>query len=227
MKIQCDVCEKAQATVICCADEAALCTKCDIKVHAANKFASKHQRLLLQCLSNKLPVCDICQDKTAFIFCVEDRALFCNVCDESIHSASSSLSAKHQRLLATGIRLGLSSSYYNDAIKSQMERQPPKQSSQQLSIETTSQHLPNIALPSLAVDGLLGFSERESNHKKEQLELDELKWLKDIGLFGEQPAAAVPDMSISQSRNVDMPNKKPRVEIPYHNEYYFTVPNLG
>lgn len=61
MKIQCDVCEKAQATVICCADEAALCAKCDIEVHAANKLASKHQRLHLQCLSNKLPPCDICQ----------------------------------------------------------------------------------------------------------------------------------------------------------------------
>lgn len=61
MKIQCDVCEKAPATVICCADEAALCAKCDVEVHAANKLASKHQRLLLQCLSNKLPPCDICQ----------------------------------------------------------------------------------------------------------------------------------------------------------------------
>ncbi|XP_016511606.2 B-box zinc finger protein 24-like [Nicotiana tabacum] len=227
MKIQCDVCEKAQATVFCYADEAALCTKCDIKVHAVNKLASKHQRLLLQNLCNKLPLCDICQDKTAFIFCVEDRALFCNECDESIHSAASSLSAKHQRFLATGIRLGLSSSYYNDAIKSQMERQRPKQSSQQLSIETTSQHLPNIALPSLAVDGLLGYSERESIHKKEQLELGELKWLKDIGLFGEPPAAAVPELSISQSSNFDLPHKKPRVEIPDNNEYYFTVPNLG
>ncbi|KAF2300240.1 hypothetical protein GH714_010937 [Hevea brasiliensis] len=47
MKIQCDVCERAPATVICCADEAALCAKCDIEVHAANKLASKHQRLLL------------------------------------------------------------------------------------------------------------------------------------------------------------------------------------
>lgn len=61
MKIQCDVCEKAPATVICCADEAALCAKCDFEVHAANKLASKHQRLHLQCLSNKLPKCDICQ----------------------------------------------------------------------------------------------------------------------------------------------------------------------
>lgn len=61
MKIQCDACEKSPATVICCADEAALCASCDVEIHAANKLASKHQRLLLQCLSNKLPRCDICQ----------------------------------------------------------------------------------------------------------------------------------------------------------------------
>ena len=61
MKIQCDVCAKAPATVICCMDEAALCARCDIEGHAANKLASKHQRLHLQCLSNKLPKCDICQ----------------------------------------------------------------------------------------------------------------------------------------------------------------------
>ncbi|KAI8027488.1 B-box zinc finger protein 25 [Camellia lanceoleosa] len=102
MKIQCDVCEKAPATVICCADEAALCAKCDIEVHAANMLASKHQRLLLQSLSNKLPPCDICQEKATFIFCVEDRALFCRDCDEPIHSASS-LFANHQWFLATGI----------------------------------------------------------------------------------------------------------------------------
>lgn len=71
MKIQCDVCEKAPATVICCADEAALCSECDVEVHAANKLASKHQRLLLQCLSNKLPPCDICQ------VCKSSTPLFC------------------------------------------------------------------------------------------------------------------------------------------------------
>ena len=61
MKIQCDVCEKAPATVICCADEAALCPQCDIEIHAANKLASKHQRLHLNSLSTKFPRCDICQ----------------------------------------------------------------------------------------------------------------------------------------------------------------------
>lgn len=61
MKIQCDVCEKAPATVICCADEAALCPQCDVEIHAANKLASKHQRLHLNSLSTKFPRCDICQ----------------------------------------------------------------------------------------------------------------------------------------------------------------------
>ena len=41
MKIQGDICEKAQATVICCANEAALCAKCYIEVHAANKLTTK------------------------------------------------------------------------------------------------------------------------------------------------------------------------------------------
>ena len=71
MKIQCDVCEKAPATVICCADEAALCAKCDVEVHAANKLASKHQRLLLQCLSTKLPTCDICQVTLYHYVCLD------------------------------------------------------------------------------------------------------------------------------------------------------------
>jgi CRISPR/Cas system-associated protein Cas10 (large subunit of type III CRISPR-Cas system) len=70
MKIQCDVCEKAPATMICCADEAALCAKCDIEVHAANKLASKHQRLHLQSLSSKLPRCDICLVKFSLFFII-------------------------------------------------------------------------------------------------------------------------------------------------------------
>ncbi|KMZ73612.1 hypothetical protein ZOSMA_145G00020 [Zostera marina] len=110
MRIQCDVCEKAVATTICCADEAALCDKCDVQIHSANKLASKHQRLLLQNLSSKLPFCDICQEKSAFIFCVNDRALFCRDCDESIH-VEGTLSGDHQRILATGIGVALSSSH--------------------------------------------------------------------------------------------------------------------
>ncbi|KAJ0753934.1 putative transcription factor interactor and regulator Znf-B family [Helianthus annuus] len=84
-----------------------LCARCDVEVHAANEPASKHQMLLLNTPSDKLPPCDICQEKTTFIFCVEDRALFCRDCDhEPIHSADN-LAAKHQRFLATRIRVAL------------------------------------------------------------------------------------------------------------------------
>lgn len=106
MRIQCDACEQAAASVICCADEAALCTECDIKVHKANKLASKHKRLPLIGTSPKLSRCDICQDKAAIVFCLEDRAMLCRDCDESVHSPDT-LAAKHQRFLATGIRVAL------------------------------------------------------------------------------------------------------------------------
>ena len=61
MKIQCNVCEAAEAKVLCCADEAGLCWECDEKVHAANKLASKHQRVPLSTSSSHMPKCDICQ----------------------------------------------------------------------------------------------------------------------------------------------------------------------
>lgn len=237
MKIQCDVCEKAPATVICCADEAALCAKCDIEVHAANKLASKHQRLLLQCLSNKLPKCDICQDKAAFIFCVEDRALFCQDCDEPIHSAGS-LSAKHQRFLATGIRVALSSSCKKDTEDSFLE--PPHQNSQQSSMKMPTQQTSSFTSP-WAVDDLLQFSDPESSDKKGALELGEFEWLADMGLFGEQvpqealAAAEVPQLPVFQSSNFNsyrptksnMPYKKPRLEFPEDDDEHFTVPDLG
>ena len=61
MKIQCNVCEAAEAAVLCCADEAALCWACDKKIHAANKLASMHQRVPLSSSSSQMPKCDICQ----------------------------------------------------------------------------------------------------------------------------------------------------------------------
>lgn len=62
MKIQCDVCNKHEASVFCTADEAALCDGCDHRVHHANKLASKHQRFsLLRPSPKQHPLCDICQ----------------------------------------------------------------------------------------------------------------------------------------------------------------------
>lgn len=238
MKIQCDVCEKAPAAVICCADEAALCAKCDIEVHAANKLASKHQRLLLQCLSTKLPTCDICQDKPAFIFCVEDRALFCEACDEPIHSAGS-LSANHQRFLATGIRVALSSNCAKDKEEHRLE--PPNRRAQQASAKVPPQPQQVPTFPSSwAVDDLLEFTDFDSPDKKESLEFGELEWLSEIGLFGEQfpgealAAAEVPQLPVTQTSNVAsyrpsksfMSLKKPRIEFEDDDEH-FTVPDLG
>lgn len=246
MKIQCDVCEKAPATVICCADEAALCAQCDTEVHAANKLASKHQRLLLQTLSNKLPPCDICQEKAAFIFCVEDRALFCRDCDQPIHSAGS-LAANHQRFLATGIRVALTSNAHNEADNSIDQPPPPapnKNVQQPVVTRTPTQQVSCLVSPTWAVDDLLHFSDFESSDKKEQIEFGELEWLADYGLFGEQAAAQetlaaaeVPQLPASHSCNTAshrqskfyMPlNKKPRIEISDDDDdEHFTVPDLG
>ncbi|MFS7929428.1 putative transcription factor interactor and regulator Znf-B family [Helianthus anomalus] len=106
MKIQCNVCEAAEAVLLCCADEAALCLLCDKHVHAANKLASKHQRVLIQNSNSKLPKCDICQEAAGYFFCLEDRALLCRKCDVSIHTLNSLVSS-HQRFLLTGVKVGL------------------------------------------------------------------------------------------------------------------------
>ncbi|XP_060209230.1 B-box zinc finger protein 22-like [Lycium barbarum] len=106
MKIQCNACEIAEAKVLCCADEAALCWSCDDKVHAANKLASKHQRVPLSASSAPMPKCDICQETVGYFFCLEDRALLCRKCDIAIHTANAYVSA-HQRFLLTGVKVGL------------------------------------------------------------------------------------------------------------------------
>ncbi|KAJ8755683.1 hypothetical protein K2173_022590 [Erythroxylum novogranatense] len=106
MKIQCNVCDTAEANVLCCADEAALCWACDEKVHAANKLASKHQRVPLSTSSTHMPKCDICQEAAGFFFCLEDRALLCRKCDVAIHTVNQFVSA-HQRFLLTGVKVGL------------------------------------------------------------------------------------------------------------------------
>lgn len=113
MKIQCDVCNKNEASVFCSADEAALCDACDYRVHHANKLASKHQRFSLVHPSQKqFPLCDICQDKRAFLFCQQDRALLCRDCDIPIHTANEH-TLKHNRFLLTGIKLSATSALYS------------------------------------------------------------------------------------------------------------------
>ncbi|XVF63761.1 hypothetical protein PTKIN_Ptkin09bG0112700 [Pterospermum kingtungense] len=113
MKIQCDVCNKEEASVFCTADEAALCDACDHRVHHANKLASKHQRfsLLHPSSSKQVPLCDICQEKRAFLFCQQDRAILCRDCDVPIHAANEH-TQKHNRFLLTGVKLSAMSALY-------------------------------------------------------------------------------------------------------------------
>ncbi|KAK3229299.1 hypothetical protein Dsin_001180 [Dipteronia sinensis] len=118
MKIQCEVCEAAEAEVLCCADEAVLCWGCDVKVHTANKLSQKHQRVsLLKNLpasspsSSHLPLCDVCQERSGYFFCLEDRAILCKRCDMSTHTTTpSSYVSSHQRFLIGGIKVSLESS---------------------------------------------------------------------------------------------------------------------
>ncbi|KAL5221744.1 hypothetical protein ABZP36_026457 [Zizania latifolia] len=116
MKVLCSACEAAEARVLCCADDAALCARCDRDVHAANRLAGKHHRLPLLsssassatagAASSSPPKCDICQESHAYFFCVEDRALLCRSCDVAVHTANSFVSA-HRRFLLTGVQVGL------------------------------------------------------------------------------------------------------------------------
>ncbi|KAL3840263.1 hypothetical protein ACJIZ3_024854 [Penstemon smallii] len=112
MKIQCDVCDTDEASVFCVADEAALCSACDHRVHHANKLAGKHQRFSLHHPSPKqIPLCDICQERRAFLFCQQDRAILCIECDIQIHKANEH-TQKHTRFLLTGVKLSSTSTLY-------------------------------------------------------------------------------------------------------------------
>ncbi|KAF0933537.1 hypothetical protein E2562_018795 [Oryza meyeriana var. granulata] len=222
MKIQCDACEGAAAAVVCCADEAALCARCDVEIHAANKLASKHQRLPLEALSARLSRCDVCQEKAAFIFCVEDRALFCRDCDEPIH-VPGTLSGNHQRYLATGIRVGFGSVSRCDgggscahdsdhhappmAASEQQQQQPG-----QTAVDTQQAPSPQFLPQGWAVDELLQFSDYESGDKLQKespLGFKELEWFADIDLFHNQApkggagrtTAEVPELFASQAAN--------------------------
>ncbi|KAG0516150.1 hypothetical protein BDA96_10G338000 [Sorghum bicolor] len=114
MQVRCDFCGAAPAAVLCWADEAALCSACDRRVHRANKLVHKHRRIpLVQPASGNVsdadadaaaPLCDVCKERRGLVFCVEDRAILCPDCDDPIHSAND-LTAKHTRFLLVGAKL--------------------------------------------------------------------------------------------------------------------------
>ncbi|KAK1433621.1 hypothetical protein QVD17_10534 [Tagetes erecta] len=105
MKIICDVCNNDEASLFCPADDAALCSACDHRVHRANNLAGKHPRFPLLLPSPKdSPLCDICQEEKAMLFCHEDRAILCKNCDVNIHKVNEH-KMNHCRFLLTGIKL--------------------------------------------------------------------------------------------------------------------------
>ncbi|XP_043708801.1 B-box zinc finger protein 19-like isoform X2 [Telopea speciosissima] len=84
MRTLCDVCESAAAILFCAADEAALCSSCDEKVHMCNKLASRHVRVKLADPSD-VPRCDLCENAPAFFYCEIDGSSLCLQCDLIVH----------------------------------------------------------------------------------------------------------------------------------------------
>ena len=84
----CDTCRAAACTVYCRADSAYLCAGCDGRVHAANRVASRHERVR---------VCEACERAPAALLCKADAASLCTACDADIHSANP-LARRHQRV---------------------------------------------------------------------------------------------------------------------------------
>ncbi|KAF8392939.1 hypothetical protein HHK36_021179 [Tetracentron sinense] len=84
----CDSCKSAPAGLFCRADLAFLCLGCDAKIHAANKLASRHERVWM---------CEVCEQAPASFTCKADAASLCVSCDQDIHSANP-LARRHERL---------------------------------------------------------------------------------------------------------------------------------
>ncbi|KAL1291773.1 hypothetical protein HN51_060294 [Arachis hypogaea] len=84
----CDTCRSAPSVVYCRADSAYLCSACDDRVHAANRVASRHERVW---------VCEACERAPAAFLCRADAASLCSSCDSDIHSANP-LAGRHHRV---------------------------------------------------------------------------------------------------------------------------------
>ncbi|XP_047958314.1 B-box zinc finger protein 22-like [Salvia hispanica] len=209
MKIQCSVCEAAEATVLCCADDAAMCADCDQKVHAANRLSGKHQRVPLSASSSKMPKCDVCQETAGYFFCLEDRALLCRRCDIATHTANRLVSA-HQRFLLTGVKVGLEAAKLDPPVSSGTKRSQsidktsgsnPPLAPRSTTMQVAATDQSNKTLPvqttvggdiSLSKLPILGSSKTKSFS---QWELDEFLELGDSGLEFMDPALSKSDRS--------------------------------
>ncbi|XP_057766056.1 B-box zinc finger protein 21 [Salvia miltiorrhiza] len=159
MKILCDVCDKGEAAFYCTADEASLCAACDHRVHHANKLAGKHQRFSLLHPSPKhTPLCDICQERGAFLFCQEDRAILCRECDIPIHKANQH-TQKHSRFLLTGVRLSASPALYSESPAAPATCTPPpaKGTTAQDHKSTSNLHFSTSSISEYLIETLPGW----------------------------------------------------------------------
>ncbi|XP_062233971.1 zinc finger protein HD1-like [Phragmites australis] len=84
----CDGCRAAPSVVYCRADAAYLCASCDTQVHAANRVASRHERVR---------VCEACERVPAVLACRADAEALCATCDAQVHSANP-LAGRRQRV---------------------------------------------------------------------------------------------------------------------------------
>ncbi|XLT10435.1 hypothetical protein HN51_056228, partial [Arachis hypogaea] len=155
----------------------------------------------------------IMEDKPAFIFCVEDRALFCKDCDELIHLAGS-LSANHQRFLATGIRVALGT---NDCSKSDEKShlEPSIPAAQQVPRKKQADEFGELEW--LADVGIFG----------EQFPLETLAAVEVPQLPMSHTSTLAP-YTFKATNKSYMSSKKPRIEVVGEiDDEHFTVPDLG
>ena len=70
------------------------------------------------------------QERRAYLFCKEDRAILCRECDIPIHEINK-LTKQHNRFLLTGVKIGASSSYSNPTTSndSELKTSSPRPSS--------------------------------------------------------------------------------------------------
>uniref|UniRef100_A0ACD5V9P9 Uncharacterized protein n=1 Tax=Avena sativa TaxID=4498 RepID=A0ACD5V9P9_AVESA len=84
----CDGCSAVPSVVYCRADSAYLCASCDVRIHTANRVASRHERVHLSKANERAP---------AMLKCRSDTAALCAAYEAQVHYANL-LAGMHQRV---------------------------------------------------------------------------------------------------------------------------------
>lgn len=87
MRVLCERCEKAEASVWCISERAAHCERCDIEAHATR--ATAHDRVPIPTGSVIAALCSNCSSAPASMYSARLRAPLCDVCSSALpHSRS-------------------------------------------------------------------------------------------------------------------------------------------